>query len=167
MKTFAACALLMLLPYTAVFAGDAKKPGMSLSFDSDDSRTKLAPRHTASDSRIAITTRDGSTMLLMTNEAVAIQLTDASIDKMHASDDGGFLEELLASGVRFALRKAVEFPLANVKSVEYRDGAIVMTNDQNKPVFTNVKVNGAEVMRDFSAADATRFVSAFRAIKRR
>lgn len=167
MKTIAACALLVLLPCTAVSASDAKKPGVTLSFNSDDSRTKLAPRHTASDSRIAITSRDRSTMLLMTNDVVAIQLSDATIHKMHSSADEGFFEGLITSGVRYTLGKAVEFPLAGVKSVEVRDGVLRVTSDQNKPVFDNVKVNGSDVFRDFSAADAARFASAFRAIKRR
>ena len=167
MKTIAACALLVLLPCTAVSASDTKKPGVTLSFNSDDSRTKLAPRHTASDSRIAITSRSGSTVLLMTNDVVAIQLSDATIDKIRSSGEEGFLEELIVSGVRFAMRKAVEFPLAGVKSIEVRDGMLHVTSDQNKPVFDNVKVNGSDVFRDFSPADATRFANAFRAIKRR
>jgi hypothetical protein len=35
-----------------------------------------------------------------------------------------------------------------------------------KPVFTNVKVNGTDVMRDFSRADVTRFANAVKAARR-
>src|SRR5690242_20931738 len=44
----------------------------------------------------------------------------------------------------------------------YRDGVLRIVNDQNKPVFAELKVNGTEILRDFSSADAARFVAAVR-----
>jgi len=72
----------------------------------------------------------------------------------------------LAHDERLAGCKSVEVPVANVRSVEYRDGALRLTNDQGKPVFTNMKINGTEVLCNFSIADAARFVTAFRALKK-
>jgi hypothetical protein len=165
MNKLTLCALALLLSATLAHADD-KKPGISISFSSEDPRTHLGPRHDPRDARLAITTRDGSTSLLLTHDVVAVQLTDRALANVSTKDDAGFLEELIASGVRLAIRKAVEYPIANIRSVEIRDGALVLTNDKNQPVFTEIKVNHTDVLRDFSVADAARFVNAFRAAKR-
>jgi hypothetical protein len=164
MKTLATSALALLLLASVASAGD-KKDGLSISFDSDDSRTHLAPRHVARDARLAVTTRNGAAVLLLTKDVVAVQLSDAALAKVETKNDAGFLEELVVSGVRLAVAKAVEYPVANIRSAEIRDGVLTLINDQGKPVFDNVKVNGANVTRDLSAADAAKFVNAFRAIK--
>jgi hypothetical protein len=159
MKKIALCVLASLL-----CSGVASAEGLSISLSSDDSRTTMGPRRSAREARVAIRSRDGSTMLMLLDDVIAIQLTDATLAKMESEkkEDGGFLEELLVAGVRLAVGKSVEAPLASVRSVEYRGGALHITSDQNKPLFTNVKVNGTDVLRDFSSADAARFVSAFR-----
>jgi hypothetical protein len=105
--------------------------------------------------------------LLLMNDVVAVQLTDRVLAGISTKEDGGMLEELLASTVRTVLRKAVEYPVADISSAEIRDGVLVLSNDKNQPVFTNVKVNGTDVMRDFAIGDAARFVHAFRALKGR
>jgi hypothetical protein len=163
MKRLAFCAAL-LFSSTLLFAGESKR-GLQITFDSDDSRTQFTERRDVRDARAAITTRDGSTSLLLMNDVVAIQLTDRAIENIHSDDKGGFFEELVASGVRVAMRRSVAYPIANLRSVEVRNGEIVLLNNENKAVFTNVKVNGTEVMRDFSAGDAARFVQAFRTVK--
>src|SRR5436305_2637177 len=98
-------------------------------------------------------------------DIVAVQLTDRAIAAVSAKDDAGMLEELLATTVRTMLRKAVEYPLSDISSAEIRDGALVLSNEKDEPVFRKVKVNGTDVMRDFSIADAARFIHAFRALK--
>lgn len=158
------CALALLLSATLSFA-DEKKPGISISFSSEDSRTHLAPRRDVSAARTAITTREGSVSMLLMNDVVAVQLTDRALARVSDKEDPGFLEGLLVAGVRWGLRKAVEVPIASIGSAEVRDGALVLTNDKNQPLFTNIKVNGTDVLHDFAAADAVRFVSALRAAK--
>jgi len=164
MTRLTVCALALLLSATPSHA-EEKKPGISLSFSSEDSRTQVGPRRSARDARLAITTRDGAVSLLLLSDVVAIQLTDRTLANI-SSDDASFLEELLASGVRMAMRKAVEYPIASLRSVTLRDGALVFTNDRNQPVFTEIRVNGREVLRDFAPADAARLVRAFAAAKR-
>jgi len=164
MNKVTVCALALLLSATLSFADD-KKPGISISFSSEDSRTQLAPRHNVRDARTAITTRDGAVSMLLMKDVVAVQLTDRTLAQVSSKEDPGFVEELLVAGVRWGLRKAVEVPLASIRSAEVRDGALVLTNDKNEPVFTNIKVNGTDVLRDFAPADAARFVNAFRAAK--
>ncbi|HYC60557.1 MAG TPA: hypothetical protein VEK79_13410 [Thermoanaerobaculia bacterium] len=147
-----------------LWGGVASADGISISLSSEDSRTTMGPRRNVRDARLAIQTRDRSTVLLLTDSVIAIQLTDATLAKMEPEDDKtGFLEELLAAGVRVAIGKSVEVPIASIRSIDYRDGALHIVSDQNKPVFTNVKVNGTDVLRDFSRADAERFMKAFRA----
>jgi hypothetical protein len=164
MKKIAIFALALLLPAAALLAAD-KKPGISISFSSDDSHTGVGSRHSAAEARLSITTRDGSTTLMLLKDVVAVQLTDRTMANVHANDDAGFVEELLASAVRLTMGKSVEYPIANIRSADFRDGALLLINDQNKPLFSELKVNGTEVLRDFSAADAARFVNAFRAAK--
>ncbi len=109
--------------------------GISISLSSDDPRAEMGPRHDARDAQVAIRTRDRSTMLLLVDDVIAVQLSDAALARMKSETkkkDAGFLR---------------------------------IVNDQNKPVFTELKVNGTEILRDFSSADATRFVAAFRARK--
>ena len=166
MKTLTACVLVLLLS-VAVASAAEKKEGISISFSSDDPRTRLAARHDARDARLAVTTRTGTAMLLLTNDVIAVQLTDATLAKVETKDDANFLEELVASGVRLAVGKSVEYPVANIRSAEIRNGVLTLTNDQGKPVFDEIKVNGGNVTRDLSAADAARFVNAFRAVKSR
>ncbi len=143
------------------------KEGLSITLNSEDSRTQFAPRRELSETRLAIISRDGSTVLMVTDEVVAVQLTDRALADVHAKKDAGFLEDLLASGVRLAVGKSVEYPLSAIRSVEYRDGALRLTNDQGKAVFEEIKVNGTDVLRDFSSTDAARFISAFRKAKTR
>jgi hypothetical protein len=163
MKTLT-CALALLLCAGSASAGE-KKQGISISFNSEDSRTRLAARHDAREARLAVSTRNGAAVLLLTNDVVAVQLTDATLAKVETEDDANFLEELIVSGVRLAVGKSVEYPIAHIRSAEIRDGALALTSDQGKPVFDNVKVNGENVTHDLSTGDAAKFVNAFRAVK--
>lgn len=158
------CALSLLLCSTLAFADDGKR-GISISFDSKDPRVQLGPRKEAHDARVAITTRDGAASLLLMNDVVAVQLSDHAIGHVKPKDDANFLEELVASGVQVALRRSVAYPLANVRAVEVRNGVLTIVNDRNQPIFTDIKINGTDVLRDFSAADAAKFVNAFRAVR--
>ena len=159
--------LALVLSATAALAADAKKPGISISFSSEDPRTRMGPRHDPHDARLAITNRAGTVSLLLMDDVVAVQLTDRVLANLNTSDEANFVEELLAAGVKLAIRKAVDYPIANIRGADIRDGALVLTSDRDKPVFEQVKVNGTDVLRDFTVSDAARFVSAFRAAKRR
>lgn len=167
MKTTAMCALALMLSPVLLTAAEKspKKDGISISFNSDDDRTRVGVRHVDRDTRLIVTTRGGDAQLMITFDAVAIQLSDAALAKVDTKDDANFIEELLAAGVRVAVRKSVEYPIANVRSAEVRDGVLTLTTDQGKPLFADVKVNGQNVLRDISAADAAKFVNRFREAK--
>src|SRR6185369_2691364 len=124
MTAFAAVALALLLPATK----PAAKPSINLSFSSDDSHVTLGARHDARDARFAMTTREGAASMMILRDVVAVQLTDATLAHIEPGNDAGFIEELLVSGVRLALKKAIEIPISDLRSVEYRDGGLVFTN---------------------------------------
>jgi hypothetical protein len=99
MKTLAAFALLLVLSTPAV-----AKEGISISLNSDDSRTELGPRRDVRDARAAISTKDGSVVLMLIDDVVAMQLTDATLDRMESetkkkNKDTNFFEELVLAGV--------------------------------------------------------------------
>ena len=167
MKTLMTCAVVLLLSTAVAFGGDKKEQGITISFDSDDARTRLAPRHVLRDARLAVPTRNGAAVLLLTGDVVAVQLSDATLAAVKTEDDANVFAEMLVAGVRAAVRKSVEYPIADIRSAEIRNGSLVLTNDEGEPVFSEIKVNGTIVTRDIATADAARFVKAFRAVKAR
>lgn len=167
MRTMISGALLLVLSATPVFAAEKHAGSISVSFDSDDARTRVASRHAANEARVVAVTRNGAAELMLFDDAVAVQLSDAVLAGLKAKDDANFLEEWFLAGVRLGLRKSVEYPVANIRTAELRDGVLVLTNSEGKPVFDEIRVNGSIVTRDLAPADAARFVNAFRAIKAR
>lgn len=166
MKTLAATCALLLLLSTPAFAKD----GISISLNSDDDRTELGDRHDARDARLAITTKDRAVVLMLLDDVVAMQLSDATLDSMESKKkkkDTSFFEELVLAGVQLAVGKSVEYPIADIRAIDYTNGALRVIGADNKPVFTEIKVNGSDVLRDFSRADVIRFANAVRAAKSR
>lgn len=163
MKILATCTLALLLSTPAL-----AKDGISISLNSDDSRTELGPRHDVRDARMAIATKDRSVVLLLMDDVVAMQLTDATLNNMESKKkkETNFFEELVLAGVQVAVGKSVEYPIASIRSFDYANGALRVIGADNKPVFTEIKVNGTDVLRDFSRADVTRFANAVRAARR-
>jgi len=150
--------LLLLVPV-------ANAGGISIGFSSEDSKVDIASRRNPRTAQLAITSRDGSTVLMLTKDVVAMQLSDAALAKLEAEkkkEDRNFLEELLLAGVEIAIGKSMEYPLSDLEA-DYRNGALTFTNDKNEAIFTEVKVNGVDVMRNFAPADAQRFANAVRA----
>lgn len=167
MRSVTASLLVLLLSTTAAVAADKPHANISVSYDSDDARTKLAARHEAREARLMVGTRNGAAVLLLLDDAVAVQLSDATIAGMKSKDEANFFEEWVVAGLRLALKKSVEYPVANIRSAEVRNGVLVLTNDEGQPVFDDVKVNGSNVTHDLAPADAARFANAFRAVKAR
>jgi len=162
MKTILVVALAL-----TVSSGVAQaKEGITINLDSG-APTQLAPRREVSDATLAVVSREGSVALMLTSDVVAVQLTDRALSDVEPDKDAGFLEELLVSGVRLALGKSIECPISAIRSAEFRNGMLHLTNNQGQPVFKEIKVNGSDVLRSFSSNDAVRFVRAFRAAKAR
>lgn len=165
MKKTVLCAAFVLFSSTLLFAAEGKR-GVQISFDTHDPHAHLGDRIVPRDTRLAITTRDGSTVLVLTNQVVAVQLADRTIHDIKSDDSDGILGEMLVSSIRTLMNKSISFPVTYVRSAELVDGALVLTGDDGKPLFSNVKVDGEDVMRDFAIGDAARFVNALRASKK-
>jgi hypothetical protein len=169
MKTLLASALVLSLSTAAAFAGapEKKHGGVSITFDSNDPRVQLGARHEGREARVVVGTRNGGAVVMLLDNLVAVQLSDAALAAVAPEKDANFFEEWVVAGVRMAVKKSVEYPLAHIRSAEVRDGVLVLTNDEGKPVFNDIKVNGSIVTRDLTPADAARFVDAFQAAKAR
>lgn len=174
--------LLLLVPAALVLAPvepvAAQRNGPRIEIhNDDDSPARLGPRHSLAEARHAITTTNHVASLLLTRDAVAMQLTDRAlrdIGREMSEEEGGedgFFARLVGnavrSGVQTMLRRSVEYPVRDLRSVEYRGGQLVFTTEEGERIFEDVEVNDTEVMKSFSANDARAFVREFNALKAR
>ncbi len=177
MKAAAALLLLPLLAAPVAVCAQSNDIRISVSDGETDSPGRVGPRRHAGDARLAIATRDDRVALLLTHEAVVMQLTDRGLrdlrDEMRrdAEEDreSGFFAEMVQTMVRSTvesmLRRSIEYPVSELRDVEYRRGRLVFTGEDGKRVFESVRVNDTEVMENFSDADARAFVREFRRLK--
>jgi len=170
-----ALSALMLLP---AHQAAAQRHGTHIEINDDDheSPARPGPRHDLRDARYAITTTDDVASLLLTRRVVALQLTERALgnigremDEDDEDGDGGFIGRFVASvvksSVRTVLRRSLEIPIDDVRSVDYRNGRLVITTEDDDRVFDQVEVNDTDVMESFSRRDAEEFVRQFRALK--
>ncbi len=138
----------------------------------------LGPRHTARGARAAITTRDDMASLFLTDRVVAVQLTDRAIARIARDhDDGGeggeggafarAISHVVVSGVQKMLRRSLEIPVAEIRSVDYREGRLVFTSVDGETILQDVEIDDTDMMAAFRPADARAFVRSFRAVKAR
>jgi hypothetical protein len=180
-----AAAALLLLPLLAVPARavsaqdhdhDRRGTRVSVSTGSDDdSPGRIGPRRHPRDARSAIATRDGMVALLLTRDAVAMQLTDRGLRDIgrdmdeDMEEEEGFLAGIIQAAVRSSvttmLKRSVEYPVREIRDVSYRDGRLVFTGEDGERVFDSVTVNDTDVMTSFSDTDARAFVREFRRLK--
>ena len=176
LPVLALSALLLIPAHSAA----AQRHGTHIEINDDDhgsSPARPGPRHDLRDARFAMTTTDDVASLLLTRRVVALQLTERALAdigrEMDDDDDGdgGFIGRMVASvvksSVRTVLRRSLEIPIDDVRSVDYRGGRLVITTEEGERVFDEVEVNDTEVMERFSRRDAEEFVRQFRALKAR
>lgn len=175
-----AAAALLLLPLLALPARDVsaqdRGPKVEISHGPDDSPGRVGPRRDLRGARSAITTRDGMVALFLTHDAVAMQLTDRGLGEVRReieqeTEGEGFLAEMIQAAVRGTvetmLKRSMEYPVSELRDVDYRDGRLVFTGEDGERVFDSVSVNDRDVMESFSDADARAFVRDFRRMKAR
>ena len=137
---------------------------------------RLAPRHDVAAARIAITTDDGLSTLILTNDVVALQLSDHTFKRINRrfreeEEDndgalGGVIKSAVFATVRSALDHSAECPIRRIRSVSYRDGRLEFLTDQGHHVFSEVRVNDdQDTLSSFSERDATAFVREFQRVK--
>ncbi len=167
MKTLVTCALALCLASGTALAKD----GINISLSSDDSRTQLGARHDVRDAQVTIATKDRAVVLMLVDDVVAMQLSEKTMSEVDAEHkkkkDTNFFEDLVVAGVKLAIGKSIEYPVASIKTLDYANGGLRVIGADNKPVFTELKVNGNDVMHAFSREDVIRFANAWRAAKTR
>lgn len=152
-----------------------------LSHDSGNScceaPAKWGPRVAPGEAALAITTVDGAVTLLLTEDEVALQLSDRTMRKVRrelrdaAREDDGPLGEAIRdavlAGVRSLLDHSTRCALDDLRSAEYRHGSLRLVADDGELVFDDMKVDDEPVMTRFAPDDALRFVREFRRLHAR
>ena len=143
-----------------------------------ESPARWAERHDPRDARIAITTERDDAMLVLTDQVVAVQLSDRVLRKVRRElrreqdQDGDnvlahAIKTAVLSGVRALLDHSAECSIRDLRDVDYRQGRLVFTTEGGHRVFDDVDINDEDVMRGFSEFDARAFVREFRRVKSR
>ena len=141
-----------------------------------DSPARLAPRHDAGSARIAITTDDGAATLILTDDVVALQLSDRTFKHIERrfreeeeEDDGALgavIKSAVFASVRSVLDHSAECPVRHIRSASFRDGRLEIETDRGRMLFSNVHVSDdEETMSGFSDRDAEAFVKEFWRVK--
>jgi hypothetical protein len=178
-----ALSALLLVPAGDAVAQHGHRHGpVSISIDDDghhgrhDSPARPGPRRSPREARAFITTTDNVASLLLTRDVLAMQLTDRTLariarDADEDTEEHGFIGRLVSNVVRNTvtnvLRRSLEIPIDEVRSVEYRGGRMLITTEDGERIFSNVEVNDSDVMENFARRDAEAFVRAFHAAKAR
>lgn len=168
-------ALLVLVALAGLSAHDAsacKKESDTTINLSCDGPTRLADRYDADEARFAIVTDNRKVMLLITDDVVAMQLSDRVLRKVSRKmrdakdeDDGALAQAIrtaVLAGVRSALDHSAECDIRDIARADYRDGELILTGRNGKRLFGNAEIDGENVMRHFSPSDARAFVRQLR-----
>jgi hypothetical protein len=181
MKTLSlALFLLIALPAPGASARSHDGDECGIETSCCDFPTRWGPRHTARDARIAVTTEDGDATLVLTDECVAVQLSDRKYHdiqrKLRCKEDGDdddsdnplaiAIKTAVFSGVRSMLAHSAECPIRELKSVEYRDGRLIFITRDDDRIFRGMSIDDRNVMEGFSDKDALAFVHEFQKVAR-
>lgn len=139
---------------------------------------RWSSRQDLRDARLAITTQDGKATLILTDDAVAAQLSDRVIRKIDRklrnerdeSEDNVLartIKTAVMNSVRTVLDHSIECSIDDVSDVEYRRGRLIVTTEDGDRLFENVEISDQEMMEGFSETDARAFVREFRRLKNR
>ncbi len=136
---------------------------------SDRSSSGGAPARLSGDS-LVIRTTDGAIKLGLVHDTIFMGLTDSVLavaqqdmarDTETKSAIAGTIERLVKKSVSSALRTRLKYPLADIDSAHYSDGAIKFAyRDRRTMAFEDVKQNGHKALQSFTPDDAQKFVAA-------
>jgi hypothetical protein len=142
-----------------------------------DPPARWATRHDPRDARIAITRNDGEATLLLTNEVVAVQLSDRALHKVRrklrdTQDDddnplGAVIRTVVYTTVRSLVDHSVEVPLRDIRDVAYRDGQLRITARNGEPLFDDVDVDDCSATHGYAERDARAFVREYQRVRPR
>ncbi len=134
-----------------------------------DITQRLHPR----DAEYAMTTREGSVDLLVTDDAIQIQFSDRFLaeleDEIRDDEDQDYheasvladvIKSMVTTGVKKLLDHALIIPLYEISEVYYDDGRLYIIDREGDEIFEDLEIDDVDVMEDFSRRDARRFVAA-------
>lgn len=115
----------------------------------------------------AITTREGSVDLMITESDLLIQFSDEGLKRINHqinkdADDSHFAEvikSMVSSGVQTLLDRAMKVPLYEISEISYSEGNLIIRNREGQKIFEDLDIEGKYVMKDFSRDDALQFVA--------
>jgi hypothetical protein len=173
----AALAVLSLVPAQHAAAQRTERHGIEIGSLSEGP-ARMGPHRDAREARLAITTTNDVVSLLLTRDVVAMQLTERTLRQVTgemardaADADDGFVARMIGDVVRSSvsnmLRRSIEYPVSDLRSVEYSGGRLVFTTEEGERIFEDVEVNDTKMAESFSPADARAFVREFQAVKAR
>lgn len=141
------------------------------------SPARLASRHDTHAARLAITSEDGNATLLITNDVVALQLSDRTfrrIDRRLRDEEdedqdalGAAIKSAVFSSVRSMLAHSAECRVREIRSVSYQDGRLVFLTENGRYVFGGAHIvdDDEDTLDSFSERDAVAFVAEFKKVK--
>jgi hypothetical protein len=168
--------LLAILPVESALAGGDGVQSPTIRASCCDPPARWAPRHDAEEARFVIKSREGHSVLLLTDEVVALQLSDRTLrdfrreirNEQEEEEDNVLshaIKSAVLSGVRTLFNKSAECPVRHLRDVEYRNERLVVITKDGEHLFENVEVNDEDVLSSFSERDAKAFVREFRKLK--
>ena len=169
-------AAVTLAPAPYAFAHTHDESCSAVHMTSCSPPVRWAARHDVGDARLAITTEDRDATLLLTDEVVAVQLSDRALHRVQRKlqqqldedDDNALAQSIKAvvfAGVRTLLDHSAECRIRDLRDASYEDGRLVFTTESGKCVFADLDVNDGDVMQGFKERDARAFVEEFRRVK--
>ncbi len=169
--------LAMVLPAGAAFAHDHARHSSTMEVGRIESPASWGRRHELGRTRCAMLTRDGSAVLLLTRDRVAVQLSDRTMRQIDRElreedegDDDGVLAEVIRGAVmgsvRAMLNHSVECPIADLDDVRYRGGRLELITADGGRLFEDMQVDDRDLLESFWPADARAFVGSFHRLKR-
>jgi hypothetical protein len=167
---------LILALLALMAAPSARACDFSFSGDLDAPGGHIAERQDPRDARLIITTEGGEASLVLTDRVVAIQLSDARFAEVRRKlrhKRREYDDNVLAQTIRTAVLTAVgdvldhsiEYRVRDIRSVEYRNGRLVIRTRHGHHLFEGAEIDDEPVLESFSAADARAFVREFERVK--
>jgi len=164
-------AALVLPALTATSPAQACRHGFNLSGD----HVRFADHQNLSDARYAITTEDGKVTLVLTDDDVAIQLSDRTLHRVQRElqdkeeEDDNFLASIIKTVVIGTVGEIIDHsfacPVRKLRDVSYQDGRLVLIDKNGSHVFADADIDDSDVLASFSEKDARNFVREFHRLK--
>jgi hypothetical protein len=164
-------AVLALAALTTAAPAHACRHGFNLSGD----HVRFADHQNLSDARYAITTEDGKVTLVLTDDDVAIQLSDRTLNRVRRElkdkeeDEDNFLASVIKTVVIGTVGEIIDHsfacPVRKLRDVTYQDGRLVLIDKNGSHVFADADLDDSDVMSSFSEKDARNFVREFHRLK--